>query len=87
MQRDQWGQEVTAASADAVEALDTTLMAYLGLRLDTGDHLKATFKADPEMPMASIARGNFMQLFCHSGLLKRTDRSITGAGRHRQTWC
>ena len=38
MQRDQWGQEVTAASADAVEALDTTLMAYLGLRLDTGDH-------------------------------------------------
>ena len=79
MQRDQWGQEVTAASADAVEALDTTLMAYLGLRLDTGDHLKATFKADPEMPMASIARGNFMQLFCHSGLLKRTDESIAGA--------
>ena len=79
MQRDQWGQEVTAASADAVEALDTTLMAYLGLRLDTGDHLRATFKADPEMPMASIARGNFMQLFCHSGLLKRTDESIAGA--------
>ena len=79
MQRDQWGQEVTAASADAVEALDTTLMAYLGLRLDTGDHLKTTFEADPEMPMASIARGNFMQLFCHSGLLKRTDESIAGA--------
>lgn len=79
MLRDQWGQEVTAASADAVEALDTTVTAYLGLRLDTGDHLKATFKADPEMPMASIARGNFMQLFCHSGLLKRTDESIAGA--------
>ena len=29
--------------------------------------------------MASIARGNFMQLFCHSGLLKRTDESIAGA--------
>ena len=79
MRQDQWGQEVTAASDEAVEALDTTVMAYLGLRLDTGDHLKATFKADAEMPMASIARGNFMQLFCHSGLLKRTDESIAGA--------
>ena len=78
MQRDQWGQEVTAASADAVEALDTTLMAYLGLRLDTGDHLKATFKADPEMPMASIAR-QFHAALLSSGLLKRTDRSIAGA--------
>ena len=79
MHTDQWGQEVTAASAEAVEALDTTLMAYLGLRLDTGDHLKSAFKADPEMPMASIARGNFMQLFCHAGLLRKADESIVGA--------
>ncbi len=79
MQIDQWGQEVTAANANAVEALDTTLMSYLGLRLDTGDHLKSAFKADPEMPMASIARGNFMQLFCQSGLLRKTDESIAGA--------
>jgi tetratricopeptide (TPR) repeat protein len=79
MHTDQWGQEVTATSAEAVEALDTTVVAYLGLRLDTGNHLKSAFKADPEMPMASIARGNFMQLFCHAGLLGKADESIAGA--------
>lgn len=79
MLKDQWGHEITAASARAVTALERTLMAYLGLRLETGDRLKETFKADPEMPMAHIARGNFMQLFCHASLQPKTDDSIAGA--------
>ena len=33
------GLTVTAASSDAVAALDATVDAYCGMRLDTGDHL------------------------------------------------
>ena len=79
MHEDRWGHDVTAASAEAVAALDRTLLAYLGLRLETGDRLKDTFKADAEMPMAHIARGNFMQLFCHASLQPKADESIAGA--------
>lgn len=64
MFQDQWGNPVTAANSEAVEALDRTIMAYLGFRLDTGTHLKATMKADPEMPLGLIFSGFFFLLFC-----------------------
>ncbi|MDF1721328.1 MAG: tetratricopeptide repeat protein [Minwuia sp.] len=63
--QDQWGNPVTASGDDAVTALDRTIMAYLGFRLDTGNHLKDALKADPEMPLALIYSGFFFLLFCH----------------------
>lgn len=65
LHQDQWGNPVTAANTAAVAALDETVMAYLGFRLDTGKHLKAALSADPEMPLALIYSGFFFLLFCH----------------------
>ena len=79
MHTDQWGHEVTAANAEAVEALERTWMAYLGLRLETGDRLGEVFKADAEMPMAHLTRGNFLQLFCFKSFEGKVDQSIAGA--------
>ena len=79
MLKDRWGHEITAANADAVEALDNTLLSYLGLRLDTGDQMKAAFGYDPEMPMLHIARSYFMQLFCQTGLMGRAKQAIDSA--------
>ncbi|MGF1560963.1 MAG: tetratricopeptide repeat protein [Geminicoccaceae bacterium] len=60
---DRWGNPITANSADAVDAFDSTMMAYLDLRRDTGDHLKAALQAEPDMPLALIAKGYFTLLF------------------------
>ena len=79
MPTDQWGHEVTAASAEAVEALDKTLMSYLGLRTETGDRLKDVFDLDSEMPMANLTRGNFMSLFSFRMFDSKVDQSIAGA--------
>ncbi len=79
MHTDLWGQEVTAANADAVRKLDETLLSYLGLRLATGDLLKETFAADPDMAMAHIARGYFMQLFCTGALTRKAQESLNAA--------
>ncbi|MDF1735985.1 MAG: tetratricopeptide repeat protein [Minwuia sp.] len=64
MFQDQWGNPVSAANSQAVEALDRTVMSYLGFRLDTGAHLKAALTADPEMPLGLIFSGFFFLLFC-----------------------
>jgi len=68
MQQDAWGNDVTAANAEAAAALDETVLAYLGFRLDTGKHLKAALTADPDMPLAAIFRGYFFMLFCNPAL-------------------
>lgn len=66
---DRWGHPVTAAGADAVEALDETLMSYLALGRETGDLLKRVYDVDPEMVMAHCLRGYFY-LLMGSGPLK-----------------
>ncbi len=81
MHRDQHGIETTAASAEAVQHFDTTILHYLGARNDTGEHLKAAFAADPEMPMAHVARGCFMKLFCAPGLDRKAQESLAEAER------
>jgi len=60
---DSWGQETTAATAAAVEALDGAILAYCGMRTDIGDRMKTVFEADPEMPMALAAKGAFLKMF------------------------
>lgn len=81
MHRDQHGIEMTAASAEAVEHFDATILHYLGARNDTGENLKAVFRADPEMPMAHIARGCFMKLFCSPVLEGKARESLAEAER------
>lgn len=79
MKTDQFGMDLTAASDAAAQQYDTTLMAYLGLRKETGDQLRDLFAADPEMPMAFLMRGNFMKLFCKPGLDRKAKESLDGA--------
>ena len=81
MHRDQHGIEMTAASAEAVRHFDATILHFLGVRNDTGDRLKAAFQADPDMPMAHIARGCFMKLFCSAALEAKARDSLAQAER------
>ena len=73
------GLEITAASDEALAGFDRTVGAYLGLRMDTGDHLKATLEADPSFVMANVLRGYFMLLFASRKLVGRALTSLEAA--------
>jgi len=74
-----WGQEVTAAGDDAVKALDETLMSYLGLARETGDLLKKTLSADPDMVMGHCLKGYFYLLMASKPLLERLPKVLAAA--------
>ncbi len=78
--KDQWGNPVTAANAEAVDALDGTLMAYMAMRTDIGDRLKSVFAADPDMPMALIVKGAFLKMFA-TAAMEEGARKTLGATR------
>jgi tetratricopeptide (TPR) repeat protein len=71
--------EMTAASDAAVEAYDRTIRAYLCFARDTGDRLKAAYKADPDMPMAHCLKGYFFQLFSNPALHPKADQALEQA--------
>ncbi len=73
------GLDITAANEAAVAGFDRTVGAYLGLRADTGDHLKATLDADPGFVLAHVLRGYFMLLFASRRLLGRAQSSLEAA--------
>ena len=73
------GLEITAASDEALAGFDRTVGAYLGLRMDTGDHLKATLEADASFVMANVLRGYFMLLFASRKLVGRALSSLEAA--------
>lgn len=73
------GLETTVANDEAVAGFDRTVGAYLGLRMDTGDHLKATLEADPSFVMANVLRGYFMLLFASRKLVGRALSSLEAA--------
>jgi tetratricopeptide (TPR) repeat protein len=77
--RDAHDNLVTAASPEAVAALDATVSAFLGFRSDTGDRLKAAFALDPDMPMAHVLRGSFMLLFGRRAMVPRAQSSLAAA--------
>jgi tetratricopeptide (TPR) repeat protein len=77
--RDRWGNPVTAAGADAVRRLDDTLVSYLALGRDTGEHLKAAMIADPEMVMAHVLKGYFFLLMGSGPLKARVPKSLEAA--------
>ena len=72
---DSRGLPLTAAGADAVSAFDHALDGYLGLAADTGVRLKATFTADPEMPMAHVLKGYFFMLMGARALIGRAKKA------------
>lgn len=79
---DKRGLSLTAASGEAVRAFDHTIEGYLTMRQDTGDRLKATFAADPDMPMAHVLKAYFCMLMA-TGPLRAAARKAAAAGRAR----
>ncbi len=74
------GLDVTAASANAVTAFDETVEAYLGIKPAAGPNLKATFEADPDMPMAHTMKAYFFMLMATGPLRDRAQRAAADAG-------
>src|SRR5262249_17569971 len=81
MPKDCRGLPLTAAGAPAVEAYDRTVRAYLAFARDTGDQLKAVFKADADMPMAHCLKGYFFLLFSNPALDAKADPALAAAGK------
>lgn len=57
MQRDRWGHALTTPSAEAAQAMDRAINAYVGWRTDVMDHLAAATAADPDFALPHAARG------------------------------
>ena len=68
-----------------VAALDEATDAYLGFRKDVGDKLKAAFGADPDMVMAHVVRGYFMNLMGNRALVPRAEKSAADAEARAET--
>lgn len=79
MLSDARGLTVSAASQDAVAALDATVAAYCGMRLDTGDKLKRALAADPHFLFAHTLKGYFMMLFAKRDFVARAAQSLAAA--------
>ena len=77
--RDCYGLVCTARSAEAVALLDGVVDAYVRFSRDAGDRLKAAFEADPDMPMAHVARGYFFKLFGNDVMAGRARRGLDSA--------
>ncbi|MBI2584985.1 MAG: tetratricopeptide repeat protein [Rhodospirillales bacterium] len=77
--KDRWGNPVTAAGDETVRHLDDTLMSYLALGRDTGEHLKAALIADPGMAMAHVLKGYFFLLMGSGPLKARVPKSLEAA--------
>ena len=76
---DHVGLEVTAASQEAVDAFDCTLVAYLRFGNDIGDLLKATYSLDSEMLLANVLRGYFMQMMGVRALVPKAQQALEAA--------
>jgi len=79
MIRNDAGLEFTAANDRAVAAFDATVAGYAGFRRDIGLHLKATLSADPDMPMAHVLKGLFMQFMAVPAVLPKAQDALAAA--------
>jgi tetratricopeptide (TPR) repeat protein len=79
MIRSEAGLECTAANERAVAAFDATVMAYAGFRRDIGLQLKSTFGADPDMPMAHVLKGLFLQFMAVPAVLPKARDALAAA--------
>lgn len=71
MYRDVHGLELSTQSAEAAQAFDRTLNAYVKYRADAGEHLKRTLMADPGFGLAQCLRGYFAMLAYNKSMLPR----------------
>jgi tetratricopeptide (TPR) repeat protein len=78
------GLEITAASSDAVAAFDRTIDSYLGIKPEAAPNLKATFEADPEMPMAHAMKSYFFMLMATGPLKERSRKAAADATNYAQ---
>ncbi|MEQ9109950.1 MAG: tetratricopeptide repeat protein [Rhodospirillaceae bacterium] len=85
MIRDQTGLEVTAASQEAADAFDRTLVAYLRFGKDIGDLLKTTYAQDSEMVLANVLRGYFMHMMGVRKLVPKAQQALAAAQRGAET--
>lgn len=79
MQEDIRGLSQTAASAEAMQAFDATVEAYMAFERQTGDRLKETLALDPTMPMALCLKGCFLLLFCKRALVAPAAKALAAA--------
>ncbi len=73
------GLEFTAASAAAVQAFDRTIHAYASFRRTVADCLKETLTFDPNMPMALVLKGCFMNYMGMKPLLAKAAQAAAAA--------
>ncbi|MDH3668672.1 MAG: hypothetical protein OEN23_17240 [Paracoccaceae bacterium] len=59
---DSFGLSFTATSADSIFAYEALMPKFLGFRREMMKDLAALLEADPEMPMANLAKGYFMKM-------------------------
>lgn len=78
------GLEITATSSDAVTAFDQTVDSYLGIKPEAAPNLKATFEADPEMPMAHTMKSYFFMLMATGPLKERSRKAAADAAKFAQ---
>ena len=70
------GLSVTASSEEAAAAFGGTVEGYVRFTRDTGDRLKGTLTADPDMPLAHVTKGYFMKLFGTKAMALRADKAL-----------
>ncbi len=75
MLKDNCGLEYTAVNQQAIAAFEATVEALYRVGRDTGDHLKAVFEADPQMPMAHCLKGYFFMFMASAPLKVRAQKS------------
>ncbi len=81
MQTDVRGLTITAADPRTAAALDATIEAYCGFRLDTGDRLKELLAIEFRFALGHILRGYFMLLFGRRDFVPKAERSLEEACR------
>lgn len=76
---DPWGNNWTASKGEAVDAFARSITSYLGMRKDTGDHLKAAFNADPNCPIAHIQKGYYGRFFATTPMEEMAQKAAAKA--------
>jgi len=74
-----YGLTYTTRAPEAVEAFDGMVTAYLGFGRDIGDRLKAVLAADPDMPLAHVAKGYLFKLFGSTAMAERAKKALAEA--------
>ena len=85
VQEGRYGLTYTTARLEAVEAFDGMVTSYLGFGRDIGDWLKQVFAADPDMPLAHVAKGYLFKLFGSGAMAERAKKALTEAKAKAET--